>query len=100
MRWWSTFVHRSTTRWRRSAISYCPRRVRHEPSMSEDEKGGPRYRPATRVAHLGRDPASFLGAINTPVFRASTMLFPTMADLEAAARGQYAGISYALHGLP
>ena len=68
--------------------------------MSEDEKERPRYRPATRVAHLGRDPASFLGAINTPVFRASTMLFPTMADLEAAARGQYAGISYALHGLP
>src|SRR6185295_9999312 len=57
-------------------------------------------RPATRVAHLGRDPARFLGAVSTPVFRASTMLFPTMADLEAAARGQYAGISYALHGLP
>ena len=68
--------------------------------MSEDEKERPRYRPATRVAHLGRDPASFLGAINTPVFRASTMLFPTMTDLEAAARGQYAGIGYALHGLP
>jgi cystathionine beta-lyase len=38
--------------------------------------------------------------VNTPVFRATTMLFPTVADLHAAARGEYEGVSYALHGLP
>ena len=61
---------------------------------------GPRYRPATDVVHLGRDPRRYLGAVSTPVFRASTMLLPTMADLERASRGAYDGVSYGLHGLP
>src|SRR5205085_10916304 len=30
----------------------------------------------------------------------TTILFPTVADLEAAARGEYAGLTYGLHGLP
>jgi cystathionine beta-lyase len=55
---------------------------------------------ATQVGHLGRAPQKFLGAVNTPVFRATTMLFPTVADLDAAVRGEYAGIGYGLHGLP
>src|SRR5258707_12947398 len=55
---------------------------------------------STQVAHLGRTPRKFLGAVNTPVFRATTILFPTVADLEASARGEYAGIDYALRGLP
>src|SRR5947207_12640538 len=59
-----------------------------------------RRKPASRGVHLGRNPGKFLGAVNTPVFRASTMLFPTVAELEQAARGEYAGISYGLHGLP
>ncbi|HVO89439.1 MAG TPA: cystathionine beta-lyase [Casimicrobiaceae bacterium] len=59
-----------------------------------------RYRPATEVTHLGRRPRQFMGAVNTPVFRATTMLFPTTADLESAARGTYAGLGYGLHGLP
>jgi len=64
--------------------------------MSELRKA----RPATEVAHLGRDPHKHLGAINTPVYRASTILFERVADLEAAERGEYPGISYGLHGLP
>ena len=59
-----------------------------------------RYRPATELAHLGRDPRRYLGAVSTPVFRASTILLPTVADLEQAARGEYHGLSYGLHGLP
>ena len=59
-----------------------------------------RYRRATEVAHLGRDPRRFLGAVNTPVFRASTILFRSVADLEQAARGEFPGLSYGLHGLP
>ncbi len=57
-------------------------------------------KPATNAVHLGRKPGRFLGAVNTPVFRASTMLFPTVAVLERAARGEYDGIGYGLHGLP
>jgi cystathionine beta-lyase len=55
---------------------------------------------ATQVGHLGRAPRKFLGAVNTPIFRATTMLFPTVADLDAAVRGEYDGIGYGLHGLP
>ena len=57
-------------------------------------------RPATQVGHLGRDPSRHIGAVNTPVYRASTMVFPTVAVLEAAERGEYPGIGYGLHGLP
>lgn len=61
---------------------------------------GSRNRPATQVGHLGRHPQRFHGAVNTPVFRASTILFRTVADLEAAQRGQFPGLSYGLHGVP
>ena len=64
--------------------------------MTEDRK----WKPATQAGRLGRDPARFMGAVNTPVFRATTMLFPTVAALEQAARGEYDLISYGLHGLP
>jgi cystathionine beta-lyase len=60
----------------------------------------PRYRVATDVAHLGREPRRFLGAVNTPVFRASTILFRSVAELEQATRGEFPGIAYGLHGLP
>ena len=59
-----------------------------------------RYRNATAVAHLGRDPRRYLGVINTPVYRGSTILFPTVADVERASRGAYDGVTYGLHGLP
>ena len=63
-------------------------------------KRPPRYRSATAVTHLGRDPRRHLGAINTPVYRASTILLPTVADVERATRGAYDGVTYGLHGLP
>jgi len=63
--------------------------------MSDDRK-----RPATRAGHLGRAPRKWMGAVNTPVLRASTILFETVADLEAAAAGKYPGLSYGLHGVP
>ena len=61
---------------------------------------GRKLDPATEVVHLGRDPAKHLGAVNTPVYRATTMVFPTLDDLEASAAGRYEGIGYGLHGLP
>ena len=57
-------------------------------------------KPATAVAHLGRDPAKHIGAVNTPVYRATTILFDRVADLEAAERGEFSGLTYGLHGLP
>ena len=68
--------------------------------MTEERRPGGKRRPATQVAHLGRDPRQHLGAVNTPVYRATTILFDTVAELEAAERGEYRGITYGLHGLP
>lgn len=62
--------------------------------------GERKWRPATEVAHLGRDPKKHLGAVNTPVYRASTILFDTVAALESAVGGTYPGVVYGLHGMP
>ncbi len=37
----------------------------------------------TRVAHAGREPRRYHGFVNTPIYRGSTVLFPTLASLEA-----------------
>jgi cystathionine beta-lyase len=64
------------------------------------KKDGPRMRPDTEVAHRGRDPRRHLGAVSTPVYHATTILFDTVADMEAAERGEYPGVTYGLDGLP
>jgi len=57
-------------------------------------------RPATLVGHLGRDPRKWMGAVSTPVFRASTILFPTVEDMKLAEARRHPGLTYGLHGLP
>ena len=37
----------------------------------------------TRLAHTGREPARQHGFVNTPIYRGSTVIFPTVACLEA-----------------
>lgn len=37
----------------------------------------------TTLTHHGRHPEDHFGFVNTPVFRGSTVLFPTLADLDA-----------------
>lgn len=68
--------------------------------MSDPPKPGRRPAPATEVAHLGRAPDRHLGAINTPVYRASTILFDSVADYEASQRGGSKSLVYGLRGLP
>lgn len=50
--------------------------------MSEDRDV--RYEVDTLLGHSGGDPSSREGAVNPPVYRASTFLFPTVADWEAS----------------
>ncbi len=52
---------------------------------SRDGRGpkGDAHNKATDVIHLGRDPSSQHGFVNTPVYRGSTVLFPTLAALKA-----------------
>jgi cystathionine beta-lyase len=56
--------------------------------------------PSTTVGHVGRAPRKWMGAVNTPVFRASTILFPTVEELALAADRKHPGLTYGLHGLP
>ena len=37
----------------------------------------------TKLVHAGREPSRFHGFVNTPIYRGSTILFPTVAALEA-----------------
>jgi cystathionine beta-lyase len=50
----------------------------------------------TRLAHAGRQPFSHYGFVNTPIYRGSTVLFPTFEDLSA----RNAPYVYGTHGTP
>jgi cystathionine beta-lyase len=50
----------------------------------------------TRLAHAGREPARHHGFVNMPIYRGSTVLFPTVAALEANAQD----FSYGRLGTP
>ena len=50
----------------------------------------------TTLAHAGRDPARFDGFVNTPVYRGSTVLYPTLECLEKNAQD----FSYGRLGTP
>lgn len=51
----------------------------------------------TVICHAGRDPKAHFGAVNTPVFRASTILFPTLEALDAKAKQR---LRYGRRGTP
>jgi cystathionine beta-lyase len=55
-----------------------------------------RFRERTRLVHAGRDPWEQHGFVNTPIYRGSTVLYPTTDDL-LHRRGRY---SYGTKGTP
>ena len=57
-------------------------------------------KPDTRLVHAGRDPERNHGIVNPPVYRASTILYPTLADFENRHARKYTGFSYGIHGTP
>src|ERR671921_2774825 len=54
------------------------------------------FQERTRLVHAGRDPSEQHGFVNTPIYRGSTVLYPTTDDL-LHRRGRY---SYGTHGTP
>lgn len=58
--------------------------------------GNRHYQVATRLANGGRDPFAHHGYVNTPVYHASTLLYPSAADF-LGHRGPY---SYGRRGTP
>jgi cystathionine beta-lyase len=62
--------------------------------MAKTPKTPPK--PETRLVNAGRDPKSYYGFVNPPVYHASTVLYPTAAD-QVAHRARY---SYGRRGTP
>lgn len=56
----------------------------------------PPFRTRTRLVAAGRRPAEQFGFVNTPIYRGSTVLFPTHADLV----GRTGRFSYGTQGTP
>jgi cysteine-S-conjugate beta-lyase len=54
----------------------------------------------TILVHAGRDPARYQGMVNTPVFRASTILNEDLESYEAPRDEDYRRITYGRHGTP
>lgn len=52
--------------------------------MNDRHEKRDRYAIDTLLGHAGGDPASREGAVNPPVYRASTFLFPSVAEWEAS----------------
>jgi cystathionine beta-lyase len=61
-----------------------------------DRRGAPSTSAQTQVIHAGRDPADQHGFVNPPVYRGSTVLFPTVAALTSGD----ARYTYGRHGTP
>lgn len=59
-----------------------------------------RDKPETRLVHAGRHPEAHQGIVNPPVYRASTILYPTMAEFERRHERRYTGFYYGIHGTP
>lgn len=56
--------------------------------------------PETRLVHAGRDPEKNFGIVNPPVYRASTILYPTVAEFENRQTRKYTSFYYGIHGTP
>jgi cystathionine beta-lyase len=54
----------------------------------------------TLLARAGRDPGAYQGMVNTPVFRASTILFPDLETYEARGGDDFKKVRYGLLGTP
>ncbi|ABC22413.1 cystathionine beta-lyase [Rhodospirillum rubrum] len=54
----------------------------------------------TTVVHSGRDPQRFDGVVNVPAYRASTVTFPTVADLKRKHAIRFETTYYGRYGTP
>jgi cystathionine beta-lyase len=54
----------------------------------------------TRILHAGRHPDRFNGAVNPPVYHASTILHPSVAAMEKSGKTPFEGVRYGRYGTP
>ncbi len=70
------------------------------PGKPEGGKGKRRRAKATEVTEVGRDPFANFGIVNPPVYHASTVLFPTVAEMERIGKAPFDNVYYGRHGTP
>ncbi|WP_245267574.1 cystathionine beta-lyase [Mesorhizobium sp. WSM1293] len=58
----------------------------------------PKLRRDTRLVHAGRHPADFGGVVNTPVVRASTVLYPDIGAYERSRASKFGALRYGRYG--
>ncbi len=68
--------------------------------MDTDDRDEQAWDATTRLAHAGRDARFVKGIVNPPVWRASTILFDSLAALDAAIAAPDAGLYYGRRGTP
>jgi cystathionine beta-lyase len=54
----------------------------------------------TKLVHMGSDPKLQKGAVNPPVYRASTVIFPTVQAMQDAEKIKFDTTYYGVHGTP
>lgn len=54
----------------------------------------------TRLVNAGRNPEGNFGIVNPPIYRASTVTFPTVDVLESFDKNPFDGVFYGRHGTP
>jgi cystathionine beta-lyase len=64
-----------------------------------DEPARPVQR-ETRLVHAARDPQRDAGAVNPPIYRASTIVYPSLREFARRAERRYTSYSYGLQGTP
>lgn len=54
----------------------------------------------TRIVNAGREPEENSGIVNPPIYRASTVTFPSVEILESFDKNPFDGVFYGRHGTP
>lgn len=57
-------------------------------------------RPLTQIVHAGSHPDKHKGAMNTPVYRASTIAFPSVRAMRDGVKKRFDSVFYGRHGTP
>jgi len=54
----------------------------------------------TIITHAGNDPEANFGVVNPPIYRASTILYPTLHDMHERGRSKFDTVYYGRYGTP
>ena len=68
--------------------------------MTRRSSGSGKFRKETEITIAGRDPAANAGAINPPVYHASTIVYPTVKAHDEARKNRFEGVQYGRLGTP